>query len=215
MSSKLSISILVLVVLIFSLFLWKVVFKKMFSNSHNIKSSLYVRPHSTIVGPSDAKVIVSIFLDPASINSKSSYHQLEDLIPKYEGKVKIAIRYGAFFVGSREAISILEATRFQKLYKESRDIIFKYPSLWGDGHKVKPELIYVELEKIGVNIDKLKKDMEKQEVKDIVFQDGTDAHYLKVKTTPEYFVNGNTIESSGFYFLEDLIKREIELSYKQ
>ncbi|TEW49822.1 DsbA family protein [Psychromonas algicola] len=189
-------------------------YKRYRSKQSSAKYSLYVRSYSPIIGPQKAKVTVSLFLDPACINSKVAYQGISARINKYEGKIKFAIRYGAFFSNSMKAIAILEAAKSQKMQKKVMDIVFKDPSVWENGNSSDLELLYVQLEKNGVDIKRLKRDMNHPKISTISVQELVDANHLKIKQTPTYFVNEHAIGSFGLHFLEDLIKREIKLNYE-
>ena len=216
MDSALNIFIVIVVVLV----LWYLVAllrfnaQAIFNFVNRNRFSVYVRPHSAVIGPKNAKVQMTVFLDPACINSKCTYSLLEPMINKYEGKLNVAIRYFPKYTNSLKAMYLLEATKSQNRYAEAREIVFKTPSLWGDGHKSQLDLLYVELEKIGVNIEALTTAGECPKIRSNVVQDITDGHTLAVKNSGEFFVNGHHVGSDGNYFLEDLIKKEIELAYK-
>ena len=189
-------------------------YKRYRSKQNSKKYSTYVRPYSPIIGPKNAKVIITVFLDPASINSKASYRQISEFINEYEGKVKVVIRYHAEFSTSMKAIAILEASKSQNMQKKVMDIVFKDPSVWENGYSSDLELLYIELEKKGVDIKRLKRDMNHPKISTISVQELVDANQLKIKQTPTYFVNEHAIGSFGLHFLEDLIKREIKLNYE-
>ena len=122
-------------------------YKRYRSKQNSKKYSTYVRPYSPIIGPKNAKVIITVFLAPASINSKASYKQISEFINEYEGKVKVVIRYHAEFSTSMKAIAILEASKSQNMQKKVMDIVFKDPSVWQNGYSSDLELLYIQLEK--------------------------------------------------------------------
>jgi len=189
-------------------------YKRYRSKQNSETYSIYVRSYSPIIGPEKAKVTVSLFLDPACINSKVAYQEISERINKYKGKIKFVIRYGAFFSNSMKAIAILEAAKSQKMQKKVMDIVFKDPSCWNNGHYSDLALLYNELEKHGVNITRLKKEMNTRKISSINIQELIDIKDLKIESTPTYFVNGHPIGSFGLHFFEDLIEREIKLNYE-
>jgi protein-disulfide isomerase len=60
---------------------------------------------------------------------------------------------------------------------------------------------------------KLTADMSQPEVTGAIQQDVEDGQALKIKATPEFFVNGRPLPSFGFQQLSHLVKEEVEKSY--
>ena len=65
----------------------------------------------------------------------------------------------------------------------------------------------------GIDIDRLKKDIEKPEYAKIVEQDMADAKALKLTQTPTFYVNGKPLAEYTFDALRALVKQEIATQY--
>src|SRR5688572_29803931 len=56
-------------------------------------NSVFVRPHSHILGPANAKVTVVEFLDPECESCRAIYPMVKHLLQEYEGSVRLVVRY--------------------------------------------------------------------------------------------------------------------------
>lgn len=175
--------------------------------------NLFVRDYSPQYGSKDAKVFVTEFLDPECESCRQFYPQVKSLLAKYEGKVKLVVRYAAFHHNSAIAIAALEAARNQDKYWESLEILFQFQPIWGSHQNPKPELIFDYLPQVGVDITKLKEDMKDPKIQDIIAQDNADLRELNVRGTPTFFVNGKPLVNFGMQYLEEAIKTEIKKYY--
>lgn len=183
-----------------------------FLASDNAK--LFVPDYSPVFGDENAKVIITEFLDPECESCSMVYPKVKNLLEMYKGKVKLVIRYAAFHANSVHAIKVLEATRIQKKYWESLDLLFKNQNEWASHHDPKPFLVFTLLEKIGLNIDQLKKDMENPKTMEIIAGDAHGLKELKVQGTPTFFVNGKPLESFGIGYLYSAVAKAVKESYK-
>jgi len=74
---------------------------------------------------------------------------------------------------------------------------------------VLPDQIEPAIAGVGLDMVRLRTDMERIEVKARMEQDQKDAVVLKVSATPEYFVNGRPLPSFGQQQLLDLVREEL------
>lgn len=180
----------------------------------NDNAKLFAPDYSPVFGDDKAKVVITEFLDPECESCSMVYPKVKNLLDMYKGKVKLVIRYAAFHANSVHAIKVLEATRIQNKYWESLDLLFKTQQEWASHHDPKPFLVFTLLEKIGLNIDKLKKDMESAKTMEIIAQDAHGLKELKVQGTPTFFVNGKPLESFGIGYLYSAVAKAVKESYK-
>jgi protein-disulfide isomerase len=205
-------------VLLFSLFFGgSILFKKMqkeelsFLTQEN--AEVLIRDHSPRFGHREAKVHLIEFLDPECESCRAFYPKIKNLLKEFDGKVQLIVRYAPFHQNSKIAIAALEAAKKQDKYWEAMELLFYYQPFWGDHHKPRPELIFVYLEKLGLDIDKLKADMKDPKIQQIIEQDRKDLKTLKVRATPTFFVNGKPLEKFGIDYLKKLVQEEVNLVY--
>ncbi len=176
-------------------------------------ADVFKRPHSPQYGDSNAKVIITEFLDPECESCRAAYPEVKKLLKEYEGKVKLTVRYAAFHQNSVIAITALEATRKQNKYWEALELLFEKQPLWGDHHDPKPSLIFEFLPEIGVNLEQLLEEMKDPKYQALIKQDEVDMELLKVESTPTFFVNGKRVEKFGIEFLKNAIDAKIKELY--
>lgn len=173
------------------------------------KSELFVRDYSPIKGEESAPIFVTEFLDPECESCRGMASFVNQLLEDYKGKIKLVIRYAPFHQNSRFAIRILEAARVQGKYWETLDILFRYQPEWGDHHHPRPELIWTYLPQVGLDVDKIKKDMEDPKIDQMIEQDLKDLQQLGVRGTPTFFVNGRPLDNFGASYLRSAVEREV------
>lgn len=173
------------------------------------KQSMLERPHSTSIGPKDAKVTVVEFLDPECESCRAFFPFVKQLLEKYKEDMRLVIRYAPFHPNAKQAIKIMEAAKKQDKYWETMAVLFYYQPSWGDHHNPQPELMWNYLPEAGVDVDQIRADYENPEVEELIAIDEADLRALGVKATPTFFINGKPLESFGFDQLEAAIVAEI------
>lgn len=196
--------------------------KYLYQNNEKVKADflasenadVFVRAHAMTIGNNDAKVHLTEFLDPECESCRALYPMVKDLLKKYDGKVRLIIRYAPFHTNSKMVVQILESARLQGKYQETLEMLFHYQPSWGSHHDPRPDLIWEYLGLIdGLDIDKIRADMNSPAIEDLINQDILDGEKLEVRRTPTFFVNGKSLENFGIEPLEELIKNEIQLLY--
>jgi protein-disulfide isomerase len=76
-------------------------------------------------------------------------------------------------------------------------------------HRVQPDLVWAQLKGVGLDLDRIRADMNSPEVTQRIAQDASDAKALKVTMTPEFFVNGKPLPEFGYEQLNDLVQQEL------
>jgi protein-disulfide isomerase len=84
---------------------------------------------------------------------------------------------------------------------------------WASHHNPRPQLIWRFLPRVGLDLEKIRKDMNDPEIVGIINQDLADAKTLNVRKTPGFFVNGKPLPSFGRRQLKELIESEIKEYY--
>lgn len=172
-----------------------------------------VRDHSQSLGPADAKVVIVEFLDPACEACRDFAPHLKDLLALHTGKIRLVLRYAPFHQGSDTMVKILEAARKQGQYWETLQVMFDTQPHWASHHHPQPDKIWKFLSSAGLNIEKIRSDMNDPSILEILRQDIADVQTLGVRKTPSFFVNGKPLPSFGLSQLKSLVAEEIAANY--
>ena len=176
-------------------------------------ASIFVREYSQTLGSDDARVYLIKFSDPACETCSAFHPFVKKLMAANQGKIKLVIRYAPFHDGADYFVKILEAAKRQGKYWETLDIMYKTQRYWASHHDPKPHLIWRFLPKAGLDLGKIRKDMNDPEITKIIQQDLEDAKTLNVRKTPGFFVNGKPLPSFGYRQLQELVDSEINKIY--
>jgi len=163
------------------------------------------RAHSPGFGNADAPVHIVEFLDPACGTCRDFYPFVKSLMAEHPGKIRVSVRYAPFHPGSDQVVKALEAARRQGRFAEVLEALFASQSVWVQNHRAQPELIWTPLSGLGLDMERLKIDMNSPEVAQTIQQDLADANTLGVAMTPEFFVNGKPLPKFGYEDLKQLV----------
>lgn len=176
-------------------------------------AATFVREHSQTLGSDDAKVYLVEFTDPACETCSAFHPMVKALMAANPGKIKLVLRYAPFHHGADYAVKILEAAKKQGRYWETLELMYGAQSYWTRHHEVQPELLWKILPKAGLNVEKIRADMNHPDIAKIIKQDLEDAKALNVRKTPGYFVNGKPLARFGYKQLKELVASEIRENY--
>jgi len=84
---------------------------------------------------------------------------------------------------------------------------------WASHHNPQPQLIWHFLPGVGLDLEKLRNDMNDPAIGQILAQDLADAKTLNVTKSPGFFVNGKPLVTFGDVELQQLLEAEIEAQY--
>lgn len=205
----------VLLVLLFGLgvYLYKTQLAKNLDFMARENASTFVREYSQTLGSDDAKVYLIKFSDPACETCSAFHPFVKKLMAVNPGKIKLVIRYAPFHDGADYFVKILEAAKKQGKFWETLDIMYRTQRHWASHHNPQPQLIWRFLPRAGLDLDKIRKDMNDPEIIKIINQDLADAKALNVRKTPGFFVNGKPLTSFGYQQLQNLVESEIDEKY--
>ncbi len=176
-------------------------------------ASIFVREHSQTLGSDEAKVYLVEFSDPMCETCGSFHPFVKKLMADNPGKIKLVIRYAPFHDGSDYFVKILEAARKQGKYWEALEVMYKTQRYWASHHNPQPQLIWKFLPSAGLDLEKIRNDMNDPEIAKLIKQDLADAKTLNVRKTPGFFVNGKSLPSFGYNQLQELVESEINENY--
>lgn len=174
-----------------------------------------VRAHAQTLGPVDAKVVIVEFFDPGCETCRMFAKPVKELLDAHPGRVRLVKRYAPFHEGADKIVQILEAARLQGKYWETLDMLFDRQQEWASHHQPRPELVWEFLPSLGLDIDRLRRDVNDPKILAIVQQDIADAKSLGVHKTPGFFVNGKTMSRFGYQQLVALVEAEVQVQYGQ
>lgn len=172
--------------------------------------NIFVKDYSPKLGRDGAKVVLVEFFDPECESCREFYPFVKMLMNQYEGNIQLVLRYAPFHPNSKFIVKILEATRLQNRYFEALETLYQNQPLWASHHDPKPELVWGYLEAAGIDIAKVKEDMNSPEIQKIIDQDIQDGRELGVRMTPTFFVNGEPLQSFGYDQLGDAVKAAMD-----
>lgn len=179
------------------------------------EAELFVRPHSPILGSDTAKVYLVEFMDPACETCAAFSPFVKKLMASHPGKIKLVLRYAPFHQGADYFVRILEASKIQGKYWETLALMFKSQQYWASHHNPRPELIWRILEGSGLDLNKIRQDMQDPAITRILEQDLADAKRLNVTKTPGFYVNGKPLVTFGYMELQQLVEEELKATYPE
>jgi len=182
-------------------------------NASSINPEYIQRDYSPTTGPADAKVTIVEFFDPACGTCSAFYPFVKKLMKDNPGKVKLVLRYLPLHQNSGVVVQYFEAARLQGLFWQTLERAYQTRDAWIDHHVVRPEKFWLQLDGLGLDMEKLNKDVQSAEIIRRVKQDIQDAQQLNVNKTPGFFVNGKPLVYFGAQQLQQLVESEIAANY--
>jgi protein-disulfide isomerase len=171
--------------------------------------TLLVRAHAPTQGGGEASVHIVEFMDPACETCRSFAPLVKQMLVTHPGAIRLSVRHLALHEGSEVPVRILEASRAQDKYWETLAALLSSQPKWVFNHRVQTELVWDQIQTVGLDLERLRRDMDSPEVTQRIAQDRADAKALKVTMTPEFFVNGRPLPSFGYEELNNLVQQEL------
>ena len=172
-----------------------------------------VRDHAPALGPSNAKVRIVEFLDPACETCRRFYPFVKDMLIVHPDQIHLSLRYAPFHQNSDQVVALLMAADKQGKHWETLEALLTAQDDWVDHHVVRPERVWRHVEGLGLDMAQLRQDMNSPEIAKRIAQDLADAQTLNVTKTPEYFVNGKPLPSFGYEPLKQLVDEALKSAY--
>jgi protein-disulfide isomerase len=169
--------------------------------------------HSPKFGSPRAKVHIVEFFDPACETCATFFPHVKKLLDEHPGQVRVSVRHVPFHKGADQVVRMLEAARNQDKYLQTLEALYASQGRWAVHHQAQPDVAWQVIAAIGLDLDRLKGDMNSPEVNRRMAQDMDDARTLDVTATPEFFVNGRPLPNFGLDELQNLVKDELRRSY--
>lgn len=178
-------------------------------------AELFVREHSQNLGSDDAKVYLIEFMDPACETCAVFSPFVKKLLEANPGKIKLVLRYAPFHDGADYFVKILEAAKRQGKYWETLEVMYRTQPYWASHHNPQPEKIWQFLPEVGLDIERIREDMNDPAIVKLIAKDLADAETLNVRKTPGFFVNGKPLQTFGYQQLLQLVQSEITAQYPE
>ncbi|MFZ0105570.1 MAG: thioredoxin domain-containing protein [Thiobacillus sp.] len=173
-----------------------------------------VRDYSPVLGPADAKVEIVEFFDPACETCRRFYPFVKAILKAEPERVRLVLRHAPFHQNSDYVVALLEAARMQGKYWETLEALLASQDAWVVHHAVQPQQAWMQVQNLGLDLERLQQDMQSPEIAARIRQELADADTLKVMKTPEFFVNGKPLPSFGFEQLQALVQEELASAYR-
>jgi protein-disulfide isomerase len=173
-----------------------------------------LRFHAPSLGSADAKVHIVEFLDPACEGCRAFHPVVKQVLAENAGRVKLWVRHVPFHRNADFAVRVLEASRKQGKYWEVLGRLFDTQPSWAVNHVVQPNLVMQQVGNLGLDLERLRRDMADPEIDRLMGLDLADAKALRVRQTPTFYVNGRPLEKHGFDELKELVRSEVTAQYR-
>src|SRR5690349_16881291 len=120
---------------------------------------------------------------------------LEELLKEYDSRLRIVFRNFPLpaHEHAREAALAAEAAGLQGKFWEMHDTLYHEQEAWGKAPNAR-ELFESYAGTIGLNVDRFKKDMDSDKVRERVDSDHALADFLGVKATPTLYINSRPLD---------------------
>jgi protein-disulfide isomerase len=169
-----------------------------------------VRMHSPALGNAQARVVIVEFLDPACETCRAFYPFVKEIMAAHPEDIRLVLRYAPFHQGSEAVVAVIEAARKQGKFWPTLEAVLASQAQWAPHHVAQVELVWPQLEGLGLDLGQLRADMGSPEIARIIEQDLADAKALNVTATPEFFVNGQPLPHFGYEPLKQLVDRALK-----
>lgn len=169
-----------------------------------------VRPHSPIIGPTEAPVTIVEFLDPSCEACRAFYPITKQILQRFPGDVRLVIRYTPFHDGSEEAVRILETARRQMRFEAILSALFTAQPDWADHGAPNLQKAWSYAGRAGLNLDRARSEANSVEISDVIALDVADVKTFAIKQTPSFFVNGKPLTDFSPQGLLSLVESEVK-----
>lgn len=172
---------------------------------------IMVRPHSPVVGPADAPVVIVEFFDPACEACRAFHPFVKQILAAHPDAARLVIRYTPFHGElSLESVRILEAAREQGLFEPVMDALLDAQPVWASHGRPAPELAWEFARAAGLNVELARAYVATGAADELLIQDIADVQAVGVQGTPTFFVNGRPLLVHSPQALYDLVRDEVE-----
>jgi protein-disulfide isomerase len=168
-----------------------------------------VRPHSPVVGPSQAPVTVVEFFDPSCEACRAFHPFVKQLLADFPGQVRIVLRYAPFHQGSDEAVAILEAAREQQRFEPVLEALLQHQPAWAVHGAPNLALAWKVAADAGLDVSPARRQSGIDRARQVLAQDMKDVDTVGVEKTPTFYVNGKPLQRFHPDELRSMVQQEL------
>lgn len=171
--------------------------------------NVYVRQHSPVIGPANARVTIVEFFDPSCEACRAFYPIVHEIMRRHPNDVRLVLRYTPLHQGSEEAVRILETARMQNVFEPVLGSLFEQQPQWANDRSPQTALAWDAAATAGLDVAAARAAMNARHINNALRQDIADAQTLNVRGTPTFFVNERPLTNFGPQQLYDLVLSEL------
>lgn len=187
-------------------------------SSSSVLSSIVNLPavskNEVTVGNPKAKAVLIEYSDFQCPACANSYFLVEQLLKDYDGKILFVYRFFPLTQTHKNALPssyAAYAAFLQGKFPEMEDEIFTNQIKWKDENNAR-DIFLSYAEKIGLDMEKYKKDVNSDETIKIVSDSENSAISLGINSTPTFFLNGKQIQPRGYDEFKKLVEGELKMA---
>lgn len=142
----------------------------------------------------EGEIVIVEFSDFQCPACRASQSVVDQVLAKYEGKVKLVYRHFpliSIHKYAELAAQAAEAAGEQNKFFEYHDLLYLRQEEWSGGSAEKLFIAYAG--ELGLDVERFEIDMNSPKVRDIVRDDLVTANKLKLTGTPSFFINGRQV----------------------
>ena len=115
------------------------------------------------------------FLDPACETCAVFYGHVKKLMADNPGRIRLSVRHVPYHQGSEHVVRMLESARAQDRYWEALAAVFAAQERWTVNHRVYPERVWPALEGLGIDLERVRREMNAADIAARMEKDTADA----------------------------------------
>lgn len=163
-----------------------------FNGTPTQSNAEFIRSYSPRIGEVNAPVTIVEFFDPSCEACRAIYPYVKAILAENPKDVRLVMRYALFHKGSEKAARILEVARLQDKYPVVLEAVLNSQPEWHDDENA--QAAWNAAVKAGLDPELAKQQMYSESVTAALESDAKDIEKLKIRKTPEFFVNGKKLE---------------------
>jgi protein-disulfide isomerase len=176
------------------------------------KNLLQVKSDDWVKGNPDASITLIEYLDFECEACRAYYPFVKQVSEEFKNDLRVVVRYfplPGHKNGLPAALAVESAGRQGKFW-EMYDIVFENQAQWGEKQTTDSKIFEEYAQKIGLDLDKFRQDVNSQSVKDRIQRDVDSGIKLGNTGTPSFFLNGQKVQNLRSYEeFKNLIQAEI------
>lgn len=173
-------------------------------------SAHLIRADAPALGAENPAVLIVEFFDPVCGACQAFYEPLKHLLNEHPGKIRLVLRWAPFQVGSEQIVALLEAADMQGKLWPVLDVLMETQDEWKPQREADLELAWKQLNGLGLDLERLRRDMADPGIARRLAQDQEATDRLKIETTPTFFVNGQPLPGFGFGVLKKAVEAALQ-----